>query len=104
MTDIDQLLFLDLETRSTVDLRKTGVYVYAAHPSFGAGVFLGANMSDNDNVTDLGLSDGRVEHWTFPDGTMVTMTVPAEEPPITAKHVVYCLSSIVNATLTELER
>ena len=33
MTDIENFLFLDLETRSTVDLRKTGVYVYAAHPS-----------------------------------------------------------------------
>ena len=33
MTDIGRLLFIDLETRSTVDLRKTGVYVYAAHPS-----------------------------------------------------------------------
>ena len=33
MTGTDDLLFIDLETRSTVDLRKTGVYVYAAHPS-----------------------------------------------------------------------
>jgi DNA polymerase len=33
MTDIKNLLFLDLETRSTVDLRKTGAYVYALDPS-----------------------------------------------------------------------
>ena len=33
MTDIGRLLFLDLETRSTVDLRKTGAYVYASDPS-----------------------------------------------------------------------
>jgi DNA polymerase len=33
MTSIDNLLFLDLETRSTVDLRKTGAYVYASDPS-----------------------------------------------------------------------
>ena len=26
-------LHLDLETRSTIDLRKTGVYVYADHPT-----------------------------------------------------------------------
>ena len=31
--DLDRCLFWDCETRSTVDLRKTGAYVYACHPS-----------------------------------------------------------------------
>ena len=40
--------------------------------------------------------DGRSGIWAFPDGTLVTMTVPKTEPPITVKHAVYCLSSIVH--------
>ena len=31
--ELDRVLFLDLETRSTVDLRATGAYVYASDPS-----------------------------------------------------------------------
>jgi DNA polymerase len=31
--NLDRVLFWDCETRSTVDLRKTGAYIYAAHPS-----------------------------------------------------------------------
>jgi hypothetical protein len=38
--------------------------------------------------------DGRSETWKFPDGTVVTMTVPQSEPPITVKHAVFCLSSV----------
>jgi DNA polymerase len=53
-TDIDQLLFLDLETRSTVDLRKTGVYVYAAHPS--------------TSVTVARLAIGMEEPWEWRPG------------------------------------
>ncbi len=30
---LDRVLFMDLETRSRVDLRVTGVYVYADDPS-----------------------------------------------------------------------
>lgn len=49
------------------------------------------------NVVDLGISDGRNEVWRFPDGTVVTMTVPGSEPPISIKHAVYCLSSIMHS-------
>jgi len=31
--DLDRCLFWDCETRSPVDLRKTGAYIYAAHPA-----------------------------------------------------------------------
>jgi DNA polymerase len=54
MTDINDLLFLDLETRSTVDLRKTGVYVYAAHPS--------------TSVTVARLAIGMEEPWEWRPG------------------------------------
>ena len=33
MTDAPPVLHLDLETRSTVDLPKSGPYVYAEHPT-----------------------------------------------------------------------
>ena len=33
MTDAPPVLHLDLETRSTVDLQKSGPYVYAEHPT-----------------------------------------------------------------------
>lgn len=49
------------------------------------------------NVVDLGESSGRKEVWEFPDGTVVTMTVPGSEPPISIKHAVYCLSSIMHS-------
>ena len=52
--DIDQLLFLDLETRSTVDLRKTGAYVYASDPS--------------TSVTVARLAIGMEEPWEWRPG------------------------------------
>ena len=54
MTDIGRLLFLDLETRSTVDLRKTGAYVYASDPS--------------TSVTVARLAIGMEEPWEWRPG------------------------------------
>ena len=54
MTNIDDLLFLDLETRSTVDLRKTGAYVYASDPS--------------TSVTVARLAIGMEEPWEWRPG------------------------------------
>ena len=54
MTDIENLLFLDLETRSTVDLRKTGAYVYASDPS--------------TSVTVARLALGMEEPWEWRPG------------------------------------
>ena len=54
VTDIDQLLFLDLETRGTVDLRKTGAYVYASDPS--------------TSVTVARLAIGMEEPWEWRPG------------------------------------
>lgn len=54
--------------------------------------------SQTTNVVSLNMSDGRREVWTFPDGTVVTMEVPANEPPITVKHAVYCFSSLLHQT------
>lgn len=48
------------------------------------------------NVISLNMSDGRREEWSFPDGTVVTLTVPASEPPITVKHAVYCFSALLH--------
>lgn len=48
------------------------------------------------NVIHLFHEDGRNESWKFPDGTVVTMNVPDEEPPITVKHAIYCLSEIIH--------
>ena len=53
-TDIENLLFLDLETRSTVDLRKTGAYVYASDPS--------------TSVTVARLAIGTEEPWEWRPG------------------------------------
>jgi DNA polymerase len=55
MTNIDDLLFLDLETRSTVDLRKTGAYVYASDPS--------------TSVTVARLAIGMEEPWEWRPGS-----------------------------------
>ena len=52
--DIDQLLFIDLETRSTVDLRRTGAYVYASDPS--------------TSVTVARLAIGMEEPWEWRPG------------------------------------
>ena len=49
-------------------------------------------------VRHLNVTDGRKEVWAFPDGTIVTMEVPADEPPITVKHAVYCLSALLHQT------
>jgi DNA polymerase len=54
MTNIEDLLFLDLETRSTVDLRKTGAYVYASDPS--------------TSVTVARLAIGMEEPWEWRPG------------------------------------
>jgi DNA polymerase len=54
LTDINDLLFLDLETRSTVDLRKTGAYVYASDPS--------------TTVTVARLAIGMEEPWEWRPG------------------------------------
>lgn len=50
------------------------------------------------NIHHLGFSDGRKETWNFPDGTIVTMEVPKEEPPITVKHAIYCFSECIHRT------
>ena len=47
-------------------------------------------------MISLGMTDGRKEEWSFPDGTVVTMTVPASEPPITVKHAVFCFSALLH--------
>ena len=52
--------------------------------------------SEAGNVVSLNTDDGRLEKWSFPDGTVVTMEVPVSEPPITAGHAVYCFSSLVH--------
>lgn len=52
------------------------------------------------NVIELGLKDGRLEVWDFPDGTKLTIEVPNSEPPITIKHAVYCLSSVLHGIHT----
>jgi hypothetical protein len=54
-------------------------------------------------IVNLGFSNGRAEEWTFPDGTVVTMTVPLSEPPVTVKHAVYCLSSILHQIHRQME-
>ncbi|HXJ61943.1 MAG TPA: hypothetical protein VNU68_35335 [Verrucomicrobiae bacterium] len=59
--------------------------------------------SETSNLVRLTVTDGRTENWRFPDGTVVTMTVPIDEPPITVKHAVYCLSSILHQTHRAME-
>jgi hypothetical protein len=56
-----------------------------------------------DNVVTLEISDGRNESWNLPDGTVVTITVPDSEPPITVKHAVYCLSAVLHQTHRAME-
>lgn len=56
------------------------------------------------NVVRLVVDDGRKEVWTFPDGTVVTMTVPPAEPPITIQHGVYCFSSLLHQIHTAVLR
>lgn len=48
------------------------------------------------NIINLYAENGRKEQWTFPDGTILTIEVPADEPPITVKHAVYCLSDVLH--------
>lgn len=48
------------------------------------------------NVVDLGFPDGRHETWSFPDGTVIRMDVPGNEPSITVKHAIYCFSEIIH--------
>lgn len=48
------------------------------------------------DIISLYTEDGRKESWKFPDGTVVTMEVPKEEPPITVKHAIFCLSDIIH--------
>ena len=47
-------------------------------------------------VIHVDMDDGRKETWTLADGTVLTMEVPPSEPPITVKHAVYCLSSVLH--------
>jgi hypothetical protein len=48
------------------------------------------------NIISLYTEDGRKESWNFPDGTIVTIEVPKDEPPITVKHAVFCLSDVLH--------
>lgn len=53
-------------------------------------------------IIHLPMTDGRREVWNFPDGTVITMEVPASEPPITVKHAVYCLSTALHGLHTAM--
>jgi hypothetical protein len=55
------------------------------------------------DIINLNVTDGRKEIWRFPDGTVVTMDVPASEPPITVKHAVYIFSALLHMTHTQME-
>src|SRR4051812_47856764 len=58
MTDI---LSIDFETRSTIDLAKTGVYPYAAHPSTDIWVMA---YAFNDEEPEVWLpSEPKQLHW-----------------------------------------
>lgn len=50
----------------------------------------------SDNIVYLNQDSGRHESWKFPDGTVVAIIVPDNEPPITVKHAVYCLSDVIH--------
>ena len=54
------------------------------------------------DVVRPAVDDGRKETWTFPDGTVVTIEVPNDEPPITVKHAVYTLSSVLHGLHTAM--
>lgn len=60
-------------------------------------------VDDDGNVVVLDLPDHRKSTWRFPDGTVVTMEVPENEPPITVKHAVYCLSEIIHRVHRAME-
>lgn len=49
-----------------------------------------------DNVIYLFAEDGRKESWKFPDGTVITIEVPKEEPPITIAKAIYCFSDLIH--------
>ena len=53
-------------------------------------------------VIHVDMNDGRKETWTLADGTVLTMEVPASEPPITVKHAVYTLSSVLHGVHTAM--
>lgn len=53
-------------------------------------------------VIHVDMDDGRKETWTLADGTVVTMEVPKDEPPITVKHAVYVLSSVLHGLHTAM--
>lgn len=53
-------------------------------------------------VIHVDMDDGRKETWTLPDGTALTMEVPTSEPPITVKHAVYVLSSVLHGLHTAM--
>lgn len=55
-----------------------------------------------DNIIHLTVDDGRNVSWKFPDGTELIISVPKDEPPITVKHAIYCLSSVIHRTHTEM--
>jgi hypothetical protein len=55
------------------------------------------------HIINLNVTDGRKEIWRFPDGTVVTMDVPLDEPPITVKHAVYVFSALLHQIHTAME-
>jgi len=68
---LDTCLFIDLETISTVDLRRAGVHVYAAHPSTDvlcARFVLGAGEE--------------IEEWLIGDPVPETIIKAAADPNI----------------------
>ena len=55
------------------------------------------------NVIDLNMAEMRKGRWEFADGTVVTMEVPADGPPLMVKHVVYCFSELLHRTHRAME-
>jgi hypothetical protein len=49
-----------------------------------------------NNVVNLNLPDTHTTSWQFPNGTIVTINAPADGPPLTIEHGVYCFSSLVH--------
>lgn len=62
-----------------------------------------AGVDTPSTVVTLKTNDGRNEGWSFADGTVVSMTVPLDEPPITVKHAIYILSAIMHQIHRNME-
>lgn len=75
--DFKKILWLDLETRSEVDLKKVGSQVYAEHPSTE---IMCASFSIND--------DEQINRWTEVDGEPLLAAIPelADEEVLVAVH------------------